>query len=159
ADRHGRELDHAGDDGHAREQGAALAGPEGVPGVVMVRPRSPAAVVVGKLAPALSLLVAVLFFLAIAPRQPPDQGQVRTILVQTVIVALAALGMTLVIVSGGIDLSVGSAVALSSVIAARVTETLWSGAAGAMQPYVAILAGVATGAACGLYSGLLIVLL
>jgi ribose/xylose/arabinose/galactoside ABC-type transport system permease subunit len=50
-------------------------------------------------------------------------------------------------------------VALSSVVAARVTEALWTGAAGAIQPYLAVIAGVATGAVCGLYSGLLIVLL
>lgn len=42
----------------------------------------------------------------------------KIILVQTVIVALCALGMTLIIVSGGIDLSVGSAVALTSVLGA-----------------------------------------
>src|SRR5213592_4364360 len=37
---------------------------------------------------------------------------------QTVIVCVAALGMTMVIVSGGIDLSVGSVVALSTVVVA-----------------------------------------
>lgn len=42
----------------------------------------------------------------------------KIILVQTVIVALCALGMTLIIVSGGIDLSVGSAVALTNVLGA-----------------------------------------
>src|SRR5215210_2801798 len=42
----------------------------------------------------------------------------RTIAVQTVIVGTAALGMTLIIISGGIDLSVGSAVALVTVLMA-----------------------------------------
>ena len=42
----------------------------------------------------------------------------KLILTQTVIVAMGALGMTMIIVSGGIDLSVGSAVALTSVLAA-----------------------------------------
>src|SRR6516164_10510092 len=37
---------------------------------------------------------------------------------QTVIVCVAALGMTMVIVSGGVDLSVGSVVALSTVVTA-----------------------------------------
>ena len=37
---------------------------------------------------------------------------------QTVIVCVAALGMTMIIVSGGIDLSVGSIVALSTVVTA-----------------------------------------
>src|SRR5262249_18505172 len=39
----------------------------------------------------------------------------RTIAVQTVIVATAALGMTLIMIAGGIDLSVGSTVALVTV--------------------------------------------
>ena len=45
-------------------------------------------------------------------------SNMKTVLVQTVIVAIGALGMTLVIVSGGIDLSAGSSVALTSVLAA-----------------------------------------
>ncbi len=45
-------------------------------------------------------------------------SNIKTVLVQTVIVAIGALGMTLVIVSGGIDLSAGSSVALTSVLAA-----------------------------------------
>src|SRR3989454_10430803 len=42
----------------------------------------------------------------------------KIILLQTVIVAIGALGMTIIIVSGGIDLSVGSVVALTSVVGA-----------------------------------------
>jgi ribose transport system permease protein len=42
----------------------------------------------------------------------------KIILTQTVIVAIGALGMTLIIISGGIDLSVGSVVALGSVVGA-----------------------------------------
>lgn len=44
----------------------------------------------------------------------------KIILTQTVIVAICALGMTMIIVSGGIDLSVGSAVALTSVVGASL---------------------------------------
>src|SRR3989304_10602929 len=39
----------------------------------------------------------------------------KLVLVQTVIVGVGALGMTLIIISGGIDLSVGSVIALTSV--------------------------------------------
>jgi ribose transport system permease protein len=42
----------------------------------------------------------------------------KIILTQTVIVAIGTLGMTVIIVSGGIDLSVGSVVALTSVVGA-----------------------------------------
>jgi len=49
-------------------------------------------------------------------------GNFKTILTQTVIVAIGAMGMTMVIVSGGIDLSAGSVVALCSVVTARLIE-------------------------------------
>jgi ribose transport system permease protein len=45
-------------------------------------------------------------------------GNFKIILTQTVIVAIAALGMTMIIISGGIDLSVGSVVAFTSVVGA-----------------------------------------
>jgi ribose transport system permease protein len=68
---------------------------------------------------------------------------------QTVIVCVAALGMTMIIVSGGIDLSVGSIVALSTV----VTAVLLRQGAG---PLAAALGAVAAGALCGAINGLLI---
>src|SRR3954452_4844005 len=44
----------------------------------------------------------------------------KIILTQTVIVAIGALGMTMIIISGGIDLSVGSIVAFTSVVGATL---------------------------------------
>jgi ribose transport system permease protein len=52
-------------------------------------------------------------------------ANVKTVLSQTVIVAIGALGMTMIIVSGGIDLSVGSAVALTSVLGATLLNKGW----------------------------------
>ncbi|MBS33371.1 MAG: hypothetical protein CMO68_03090 [Verrucomicrobiales bacterium] len=49
-------------------------------------------------------------------------GNFKTILTQTVIVAIGAMGMTMVIVSGGIDLSAGSVIALCSVVTAKLIE-------------------------------------
>jgi len=49
-------------------------------------------------------------------------GNLKIIFTQTVIVASCALGMTMIIVSGGIDLSVGSVVALTSVVGAKLLE-------------------------------------
>lgn len=72
---------------------------------------------------------------------------------QTVIVGTAALGMTLVIISGGIDLSVGSMVALTSVIAAALLK-FWG-----WPPALAALGGVVAGVACGLMNGTLITML
>jgi ribose/xylose/arabinose/galactoside ABC-type transport system permease subunit len=68
---------------------------------------------------------------------------------QTAIVCTAALGMTMVIVAGGIDLSVGSAVALSTVAIALMLRSEYS-------PALAALGGIGAAAACGLANGLLI---
>src|SRR5262245_16684435 len=68
---------------------------------------------------------------------------------QTVIVCVAALGMTMVIVAGGIDLSVGSVVALSTVVVALLLR------AGA-GPVAAAAGTVAAAALCGALNGLLI---
>lgn len=73
----------------------------------------------------------------------------KIILIQTVIVAIGALGMTLIIVGGGIDLSVGSVVALTSVLGATL---LIKGA----SPVLVVLAGVAAGAGIGLINGSII---
>jgi ribose transport system permease protein len=73
----------------------------------------------------------------------------KSVATQSVIVALGALGMTLVIISGGIDLSAASNIALASVIAAYAVN------AGA-SPLWAILLGVVTGGIVGLVNGRLV---
>ena len=70
----------------------------------------------------------------------------KIILTQTVIVAIGALGMTMIIVSGGIDLSVGSVIALCSVVGALLIQEAWPVAA-------VVLAVVATGGFVGLLNG------
>ncbi len=71
----------------------------------------------------------------------------KTIAVQTVIVGTAALGMTAVMIAGGIDLSVGSAVALVTVAIALLVRD-----AGVPLP-LAMLAGMLLGGFCGLFNG------
>jgi ribose transport system permease protein len=73
----------------------------------------------------------------------------KIILTQTVIVATGTLGMTLIIVSGGIDLSVGSVVALCGVVGA---SALVKGHG--VLPAVALSIG--TGALVGFVNGLMI---
>ena len=68
---------------------------------------------------------------------------------QTSINAVVAVGMTYVILSGGIDLSVGSIVALSGVALGLTLQ-------GGHSTAVAVLAGVAVGSACGLLNGSLV---
>ena len=73
----------------------------------------------------------------------------KTILTQTVIVAIGALGMTMIIVSAGIDLSVGSVIALTSVIGAVLINQNWS------IPSVICLC-ILMGGAVGLINGTII---
>jgi len=70
----------------------------------------------------------------------------KIIFIQTVIVAIGALGMTLIIISGGIDISVGSTVALASVVGALLIQRGWS------TPAV-VLATIAAGGLVGLANG------
>jgi ribose transport system permease protein len=73
-------------------------------------------------------------------------GNLKNILTQTVIVAVGALGMTLIIVGGGIDLSVGSVVAFTGVLGAKLLVLEWS-------PWATAAALVMVGGAIGLVNG------
>src|SRR3989442_9674322 len=66
----------------------------------------------------LFLVVAVFTLLIGSPAQYLSVTNLRIVLSQTVIVALGAIGMTIVIISGGIDLSAGSVIALAGVVTA-----------------------------------------
>lgn len=101
------------------------------------------------LGPFLGLLLVVGLFAFLSPDRFLSLYNLKTVVVQTVIVGLGAIGMTWVIVSGGIDLSVGSVIALSSVVTAILLRD-------GHDPAVAALGGVATGAAVGLLNGALV---
>ncbi|GGT40579.1 ABC transporter permease/substrate-binding protein [Streptomyces chromofuscus] len=70
--------------------------------------------------------------------------------VQAAVTAILAFGVTFVIVSAGIDLSVGSVAALSATVLA------WSATSEGVPVVLAVLLAVATGIACGLVNGFLI---
>ncbi|TQN31592.1 monosaccharide ABC transporter substrate-binding protein (CUT2 family) /monosaccharide ABC transporter membrane protein (CUT2 family) [Haloactinospora alba] len=72
--------------------------------------------------------------------------------VQASVVAILAFGLTFVIVSGGIDLSVGSVAGLAGIV------TGWAIASGGLPIWVAVLVGLGAGAAAGAVSGLLVTL-
>ena len=99
-----------------------------------------------KLGPLLGLLLVVVLFSALRPRQFPTAANVEIMLLQTAVVGTAALGMTLVIVSGGIDLSVGSQIALATVGLATLLAHGWS-------PLAAASAVVMLGGLCGVVIG------
>ncbi|MBU1186784.1 MAG: ABC transporter permease [Acidobacteria bacterium] len=73
----------------------------------------------------------------------------KSVATQSVIVALGALGMTLIIISGGIDLSAASNIALSSVIVAFAINA-------GIHPLAAVLLGIMAGGLVGLINGALI---
>src|SRR5450432_1973219 len=66
----------------------------------------------------LALVIAIFSILMGTPEKFLAPRNLRTVLAQTVIVAIGAIGMTMIIISGGIDLSVGSTIALTGVITA-----------------------------------------
>jgi len=103
------------------------------------------------LAPVIGLVgVALLFALLTgSPERYLSAANLRVVLAQTVIVAIGALGMTVVMISGGIDLSVGSVIALASVVAAVALRN-------GMAPIAAVLAGIAIGGVVGSINGLAI---
>ncbi len=75
---------------------------------------------------------------------------VMNILRQTSINGIVAVGMTFVIILAGIDLSVGSVLALAAVVAASFAHP------GEYPVFVPILAGLFTGSLCGFINGLII---
>jgi len=103
-----------------------------------------------RLGPVLGLVIVFVLFAIIGPPSFRTGRNIETIARQTAIVGTAALGMTLVIISGGIDLSVGSMVALSTVAIASLLQR----ASG--SPVTAAIGGIALAALFGLISGLLI---
>ncbi len=102
------------------------------------------------LGPLLALGLLYVLFTALAPDTFARQSNLLTMLRQTSVVGIAAVGMTFTIVLGGIDLSVGSAVALVTVV---VAESLRAG----LGPFTAAAIGVLCGGALGLCNGGLVV--
>ena len=82
-------------------------------------------------------------------------GNLRVLIHENTIPAIMALGMLLVMISGGIDLSVGAVVALVTVVTMRLyVAMLPSGTSTASV--VAIVGGVLTGGLCGCLNGLIV---
>jgi ribose transport system permease protein len=104
-----------------------------------------------RFAPFLGLLLVIVVFAILIgePEKYLSLRNLRTVLAQTVIVAISAIGMTIIIVGGGIDLSVGSAIALTGVISALGINAGWPAT-------VAVVAGILVGGVVGIVNGLAI---
>lgn len=109
------------------------------------------------------ILVLVLLVIILSIIQPVflTPGNIFNVLAQSAIFGIMALGMTFVIVSKGIDLSVGSVLALSGVMAATLGQTAdatikFFPNLPVLPVIVPILTALFIGAACGCVSGFLI---
>lgn len=120
----------------------------------------------GKIGPLFALIVVVAIFGILEPGKFLSYSNLSNVAGQTAVIAIAAVGMTFVIISAGIDLSVGSLVALTGVMAAMTMSS--NHYIISMYPYVqdmppwqahtilitsGILMGVLAGALCGLING------
>jgi len=116
--------------------------------------------VMGGLGPLLALALVVGVFAIVdgqtsSAQRPPvpavflTANNIRTIAVTASTVAVAALGMTVIIIAGGIDLAAGTALALSATVLAWCLTHGYS-------PPVAVLASIVTGCFAGLLNGVLV---
>ena len=114
-----------------------------------------AKLVLAKAGPFLGLLLVIGLFASLVPGDSDGHAifltyqNFKNIFTQTVVVAVGALGMTLIIVGGGIDLSAGSSIAFASVVGALCVQQGWGTGA-------AVVATIVAGGAIGLLNGALI---
>lgn len=101
-----------------------------------------------KLGPLIALIV-LMIIVTVMNVNFIQPANLLNLLRQVSINALIAFGMTFVIITGGIDLSVGSTLALSSALTAGIIGA-------GVPPVLAIIAGLLMGAFLGMVNGLLI---
>lgn len=99
--------------------------------------------------PSVVLLLAFLFF-SIAGERFFTATNVSTILAQVMIIGTLGIAQTLVILTAGIDLSVGAITLLSSVVMGKLA-VVWG-----WNPWLALIFGLGIGVACGAANGLLV---
>ncbi len=102
----------------------------------------------------LVLVAIVIVFSVMAPDAFPTVFNLRSIIVNTSIFAVLGVGATMVIITAGIDLSIGSVLVFSSVVAAKVMGLV--GASGWGTAMVGVVVAVLAGSAWGLLNGFLI---
>jgi ribose/xylose/arabinose/galactoside ABC-type transport system permease subunit len=102
-------------------------------------------IVPARLVPFLALIIVVAFFTATAGTRFLSVENWTFLLQQSAMIAIPAFGVTLVIIAGSIDLSVGALIALTGVVAAVVATTY--------GPFVGMAAALLVGAAAGVANG------
>jgi ribose transport system permease protein len=105
--------------------------------------------ILSSFAPFIGLAFVCLLFWFLCPPAFYSFYNVKTILTQSVIIGIASLGMTYVIISGGIDLSVGSQIAFGTIITALLINS-------GMPVFVAALGAIVGCGLVGLFNATLI---
>jgi ribose/xylose/arabinose/galactoside ABC-type transport system permease subunit len=107
----------------------------------------------------LGLLVALATLILLNVVLTPNFLNLQTVAVnvsQVSTIAMVALGMTLVIATGGIDLSVGAVMALAGALAPLIFGSAWGLANPGLGLAAAIVLPLFVAAACGLFNGALV---
>jgi ribose transport system permease protein len=112
----------------------------------------------------LALTVIVIVFSILKPSAFLSSYNIKTMFINASVALLLSVGMTFVIITAGIDLSVGSILVMSGVIAVKVMIAVAGGSAHSANAgwgtiTVGILAGLAVGFGWGLINGTLIAML
>jgi ribose/xylose/arabinose/galactoside ABC-type transport system permease subunit len=102
-------------------------------------------VIPARLVPFVALILVIVFFSATGRERFLSFNNAIFLIQQSAIIAIPAFGVSLVIIAGSIDLSIGSVVALTGMVAAVVDR--------AYGPAPGILAGLAVGIAAGMFNG------
>jgi ribose transport system permease protein len=108
---------------------------------------------------ALVLAALCVLFSVLRPDAFPTLFTLQTLLIEASVLLVLAVGMTFVIITAGIDLSVGSVLVFSGVVAAKLMEGVSGGDAsdaGAGVVLLGLVAALAGGGAWGLLNGLLV---
>ncbi len=89
-------------------------------------------------------------------------SNIENLLMQSAVYAMCGLGMTMIIITGGIDLAAGSTIALSMVVTSIILNGGVDGSGAPLEAHpfpitlLAVLGGISVGAAVGLIQGSLI---
>lgn len=127
-------------------------------------PNSQFSVMLRRLLPLAGLLLLIIFFAIKSPRGGGGENlflsseNVFNIARQQSAILLIAFGMTLVIISGGIDLSVGSVAAFAGMVSALMMVPADKGGAG-LSVLMGMTVGILAGALCGMLNAFLIAIL
>ena len=99
---------------------------------------------------ALIVLIVLCVVLSIAEPAFRSVGNLINILQQVTVYAVLALGVNMVIFTGGIDISVGSVVAFTGIVMGKIIVQA------GMPSFVGIVVALIVGAACGCFNGIMI---